>query len=49
MCEVIAFPSVRSCFLCAHYDYDHSRCRLFDEPIDSELFAARDCAGYEPQ
>lgn len=44
--QVIEFPARRSCFLCAHYT--ESYCQLFDEHIDSEIFAAKDCHGYEP-
>ena len=47
MGEVIAFPNKRSCFKCEHYVSEVSRCFLFDEPVDSELYAARDCNGYE--
>lgn len=51
MGEVIRFPNVRSCWLCQHQTIDQrsvSYCELFGESIDSEIFAARDCAGYEP-
>lgn len=45
MADVIDFPVKRTCFLCAHYV--ESYCRLFDVPIDSEIYAARDCNGFE--
>jgi len=35
----------RTCFDCGHYT--ESYCRLFAEQIDSELFSARDCDGFE--
>ena len=35
----------RTCFDCDHYT--ESYCRLFAERIDSELYAARDCDGFE--
>lgn len=47
MGDVIAFPSKRSCFKCAHHSAVLSRCLLFDEAVDSELYAAKDCNGYE--
>ncbi len=47
MADVIPFPPVRTCFACVHYV--ESYCRLFDEAIDSELYAARDCVGFEPE
>ena len=48
--DVIPFPNQRTCFTCEHYAWNafgNGRCELYDEPIDSEIFAARDCAGYE--
>lgn len=45
MGEVIEFPVQRTCFKCEHYTENY--CQLFDTPIDSELYAAKDCAGYE--
>lgn len=47
MGEVIEFPGRRSCFTCEHFSTVLSRCFLFDEPVDSEVYAARDCNGYE--
>ena len=47
MGEVIELFPPRTCFACAHYVAEVSRCFLFDEPIDSELYAAKDCNGYE--
>lgn len=38
----------RSCFDCVHFSEARSTCELFAEVIDSELFAAADCEGYEP-
>ena len=49
--QVIQLPVVRTCFVCVHHTEagpTPSHCRLFDEPIDSELFAARHCSSYEP-
>ena len=40
---------VRSCFDCVFYLFETSHCDLYDERIDSELFAARDCDGYETE
>lgn len=37
----------RSCFLCRHYVEQSAWCGVFEEPIDSELFAASDCEAYE--
>lgn len=37
----------QTCFRCQHYDEPKTTCLLFDEQIDSELYAARDCPGYE--
>lgn len=50
MGEVIELPVVRTCFVCAHYTeaVAVSHCLLFDESIDSELYAARHCSSYEP-
>jgi hypothetical protein len=45
--DLIEFPNKRSCFKCEHYASEVSRCFLFDEQIDSEIFAAKDCNGYE--
>lgn len=39
----------RSCFACIHYDEPASTCRVFDERIDSELFAAKECGAYETE
>lgn len=50
MGEVIHLPIEVSCFQCQHYDFHFlgpGRCQLFDEDIDSEIYAARDCAGFE--
>jgi hypothetical protein len=44
MGEVRALPR-RTCFSCRHYVL--AWCGLFQEPIDSELFAARNCVDYE--
>jgi hypothetical protein len=49
--EVFLFPERRTCFLCQHHragSDSASHCALFDEPIESELFAARHCSSYEP-
>jgi len=35
----------RTCFDCNHYTENY--CRLFAEQIDSEVYAARDCDGFE--
>lgn len=50
MGEVIALPVVRTCFVCEHHIAAGAvtRCQLFDEPVDSELYAARHCPYYEP-
>lgn len=51
MGEVIQLPSQPTCFLCVHHrvGWDSvTHCALFDEPIESELFAARHCSSYEP-
>lgn len=49
MGEVVEFPPRRTCFLCVHHTGEVvSHCQLFDEPIDSEIFAARHCSSYEP-
>lgn len=50
MGEVVELPVVRTCFLCRHHSEAGavSRCLLYDESIDSELFAARNCSSYEP-
>lgn len=45
MAEVRALPR-RTCFKCKHYFL--SWCGLFQEPIDSEIFSAKDCEDYEP-
>jgi hypothetical protein len=46
--QVFDFPTPRrSCFQCAHYVAEASRCALYDEPIESELEAARHCPGFE--
>ena len=47
MGEVVEFPQVRTCFLCRNYG--ESRCLLYDEPIESEIFSARNCPGYDPE
>lgn len=50
MGDVVRLPVEITCFACEHHciDWDSaSRCALFDEPIESETFAARDCAGFE--
>lgn len=53
MGDVVPLPVVkRSCFQCEHYEFfpiGPGHCHLFDEAIDSEIYAARDCAGYEPK
>lgn len=46
--QIITFPRKKTCFSCLHYAEEEGRCQLFDEYIDSEIFAARDCPGYEP-
>ena len=51
MADVIDLPERAlleppTCFRCVNYAIE-GWCRLFDEPIDSELFAARDCEAYE--
>ena len=43
--RIFEFPNLRTCFRCVHYT--ESYCRLFDEQIDSETFAAKDCPGFE--
>lgn len=43
--NVVPFPFQVTCFHCAHYT--ESYCRLFDEPIESEIEAAKDCNGFE--
>ena len=47
MGDVLDFPQMRTCFLCTHYGM--SRCELYDEPVQSEIYSARDCPGYEPE
>lgn len=48
--QIIRFPlertsAPRSCFQCAYYSENY--CHLFEEQIDSELFAAADCDAFE--
>lgn len=50
--QVINFPGSKpeppkTCFKCKHYDEPAQECTLFAEKIDSELYAALDCEGYE--
>ena len=48
--QVIHLPIEVTCFQCQHYAFNFlgsGRCQLFDEEVDSEIFAARDCAGFE--
>lgn len=43
-------PRPRTCFDCDHMGvaaHGTSWCLLFDEQIDSELYAAKDCNGFE--
>ena len=52
MGEVIPFGHVPTCFLCVHSGFDAigaTYCRMFDERIESEIFAARHCGSYEVQ
>jgi hypothetical protein len=42
---ILAFPTKQTCFRCEHYLDQY--CRLFDEPIESEIEAAKDCNGFE--
>lgn len=42
----LAYLRRPSCFLCKHYSIGH--CELYDEEIDSELFAAAHCDSYQP-
>lgn len=44
--RVVAFPTLRSCADCLHYDMPPMRCRLFDTEVDSETEAAKDCDGF---
>lgn len=43
----------RTCFNCTHYDpiwgpRDHEGfCHQFEEPVDSEIFAARHCEAFD--
>lgn len=43
--NVVPLPVLRTCFRCSHYLENY--CRLFDEQIDSEIYAAKNCAGFE--
>lgn len=43
--NIFKFPTRITCFRCEHYG--DSYCRLFDERIESEVEAARDCHGFE--
>lgn len=45
MSQVIPLFPPRTCFACVHYT--EGWCRQFEEPIDSEIFAATDCDSYE--
>lgn len=45
--NLIHLPVQRTCFRCEHFLTLESHCRLFDEQIDSEIYAAKDCPGYE--
>lgn len=39
--------AAKTCFNCQHYDEPVRVCRVFDEQIDSEIFAAEECPAYE--
>jgi hypothetical protein len=43
--QVVPIPIAKTCFTCVHHL--DTRCMLFDEQIDSEIYAAADCSGYE--
>lgn len=43
--QVVPIPVAKTCFTCIHHF--GTRCQLFDEQIDSEIYAAADCSGYE--
>lgn len=45
--DVLPFPNRRTCWKCIHYAPEQNRCLLFDAPIDSEVYAAKDCDGFE--
>ena len=47
--RVYAIERPRSCFECVHFVtlVGTGRCTVFDEPVDSEIIAARDCDEYE--
>lgn len=42
---ILAFPTQQTCFRCQHYGDRY--CQLFDERIESEIEAAKDCNGFE--
>jgi len=45
MGEVIPLRVKRSCWTCIHHEEPF--CLLYDEFIDSEIFAARHCTSHE--
>lgn len=44
-------PKPRTCFECQNFVMvtGTGRCMIFEEPIDSEIVAARDCDGFTPE
>lgn len=60
LAPVIPLFEPRSCFECIHHqdrespsewgDHGlHSYCTVFEEQIDSEVYAAEDCEAYDPK
>lgn len=49
--DVESSPKPRTCFECQNFVMvtGTGRCMIFDEPIDSEIVAARDCDGFTPE
>ena len=47
--EILHFPTRRTCFRCRHYAEWATHCLMFDEDIDSEIEAAKDCPAFEPE
>lgn len=44
--QVIPIPIAKTCFSCIHHL--GNRCELYDEEIESEIYAAMDCSAYDP-
>ena len=46
--RIYQFPAKRrSCFDCIHFESPLSQCLFYDERVDSELYAAKDCEAFE--